>query len=60
MEFNNKLKYENKKLKKSFYIFSGYLLEQCLGIWQKNSLIFFPNYGYWKSQKAHELSTFNL
>jgi len=52
MEINYKLKYENKNLKKSFYIFSGYLFEQCLGIWKKNSLIFFSELWLLKISKS--------
>ncbi len=59
-KFVYKLKYENKKIYRHPSVFWATFLEPCLEkIWG-----FFPkfwsNSGYWKSQKALDLSTFNF
>jgi len=54
--FSSLIKYQSIYLDTSFYIF-GYLLEP----WKYESgLKFWFNYGYWKFQKSHYLSTFDL
>jgi hypothetical protein len=57
-KFGYKLNMKVNCLKTSYFIF-GYILEWCIEIWQVFLKIWLI-YGYWKSQKALNFSSFNF